>query len=151
MSPAWATTTAATTKHPAAGSAQADAAADAASRPDLQGELQQTALAVHATVSALLRLACGELALSGALALRALLLSIIALACGLLAVAVGSALLVALGLSAGLGWPVSLGLCLLAILLASFVCLLQARRHLRGCGLSRTRAKLAALMPETSA
>jgi uncharacterized membrane protein YqjE len=126
-----------------------DAAAKVAPNAGMQAELQQAALAAHATASALLQLAHGELALSGALALRALLLAAIALACLLLAVAIGAALLVALGLSAGLGWPAALALSLLAILSGAAICLLQARRCLRGCGLARTRAKLASLLQET--
>jgi uncharacterized membrane protein YqjE len=125
--------------------------AETTSGPGLQADIEQTALAVHGTVNALLRLAHGELALSGALALRALLLTVIALACVVLAVAVGSALVVALGLVAGLGWPGSLALCLLLVLLGAAVCWQRARRHLRGCGLSRTRARLATLWTETSA
>lgn len=135
-------------EQPAAAAAAQAAPTDADPAASLHTELQQTALAVHATASALLRLARGELALSGALVLRALLLTAIALACVMLAVAVGSALLVALGLTAGLGWPGALALCLVVVVASAFVCLARARRHLRGCGLSRTRARLAALVPE---
>ena len=115
---------------------------------DLQAELQYAALTACSTVGAVLRLARAELSLSSALALRALLLAAIALVCVVLAIALASALLVALALSAGLGWPGSLALSLLLAFLGALCCLLWARRCLSGCGLTRTRAILATLLPE---
>lgn len=130
-----------------AASSEASPRADS---PGLPAELRQTVLALHASGSAVLRLAHSEIALSAALALRALLLTAVALVCIILAVAVAGALLVALGLSAGLGWPAALALCLLTVVLTALGCLRQARRWLGDCGLARTRARLVALLREAT-
>lgn len=105
---------------------------------------------LQATLLALAALARSELQLSMALLLRAGILAAVGLLILGLAVILACALLVAVSLALGLSWPAALASSLVVLLLASWMCWYKAARHLRECGLPRTRSQLAALWPENS-
>lgn len=123
--------------------------------PDASASAPAALLAMVAelrgALQALAALARSELELSLALLLRAGVLALVGLLLLLMAVVLAGATLVAFALALGLSWPAALATSMGVLMLMSWLSWRRAVRHLRDCGLPRTRAELGALRTLLSA
>jgi hypothetical protein len=100
---------------------------------------------------ALLVLLGRELGLSVALIARAVLLGLVALAAGAIAIGLAAALLVALGLTLGLGWPAALAGAAALMLILGLLCRARAAQLLSEARMPATRRRLGALLQPQAA